>query len=156
EVRAEGHLSATTGADIVRTIATGGGGTLDGSGIGIAILDSGIQDSHVSLGGSRGSRVVASKNFTDDKGPDDDDYGHGTYVASIAAGNAVIASGEYVGVAPNANLINVQVLNRNGTGKVSWLLSALDWVMTNRVRYNIRVINMSLGTSAVDSYRNDP
>src|SRR5205807_4660976 len=55
-----------------------------------------------------------------------------------------------------ANIINLRVLNSQGQGTVSGTLAALDWLMTNRTTYNIRVVNMSLGTPAVDSYRNDP
>src|SRR5262249_13536591 len=69
EVRSQGQLSLTTGADAVRSlISSGDTRTLDGSGIGIAILDSGIQASHDSFAGTKGSRVVVSKNFTDDTG----------------------------------------------------------------------------------------
>src|SRR5204863_8310690 len=57
---------------------------------------------------------------------------------------------------PNANLINLRVLGATGLGTVSAVLAALDWVMSNHVTYNIRVVNMSLGAPAVDSYKNDP
>src|SRR5205814_3177697 len=53
------------------------------------------------------------------------------------------------------NLINFRVLDSQGTGKLSSVLNALDAVMANRTAYNIRVVNMSLGMAAVDSYRND-
>src|SRR5207302_5468536 len=86
----------------------------------------------------------------------DDPYGHGTHVASIAAGNGRISNAQYTGIAPNANLINLRVLGATGTGSTSTILSALDWVITNRVAYNIRVVNLSLGAPAVESYRTDP
>src|SRR5207244_6516859 len=60
------------------------------------------------------------------------------------------------GIAPNANLINLRVLGATGSGTTSAVLSALDWVMTNQSTYNIQVVNMSFGTPAVDSYKNDP
>src|SRR5260370_4679353 len=82
--------------------------------------------------------------------------GLGTLRASTAAGNARVAQGTYIGIAPNANIINLRVLNKPGAGSVSALLSALDWVMNNRTTYNIRVVNMSLGMPAFDSYKNDP
>src|SRR6185295_15809050 len=53
-------------------------------------------------------------------------------------------------------LINLRVLNHVGTGSVSGLLSALEWIMNHRTTYNIRVVNMSLGMLAIDSYKNDP
>jgi len=87
EVRTLGHLTSTTGADAVRHSATSTAGALDGSGIGIAVLDSGIDTNHQVFGsGSAGSRVVASQDFTGENRTDDP-YGHGTHVASIAAGN---------------------------------------------------------------------
>ncbi len=162
EVRAFGHLTATTGADAVRQQTTTSllgitsSYTLDGSGIGIAVMDSGIDAGHKSfLGTNNASRIVFSKDFTGENRVDDP-YGHGTHVAGIAAGNGRISNGKYTGIAANANIINLRVLNKTGTGSAAALLSALDWAYTNRTAYNIRVVNMSLGMLAVDSYKNDP
>ena len=110
---------------------------------------------HSFLNRSNGVRVVYSEDFTGE-GRTDDPYGHGTHVASLAAGNGRISNKEYIGVAPNANLINLRVLNSQGLGTTANVLRALDWVATNRAAYNIRVVNMSLGMPAIDSYRNDP
>src|SRR6185436_9791543 len=154
DVRPMGHLSRTTGADQARSSETGS--SLDGTGIGIAIIDSGIDTDHNSfLNKSNGVRVVYSEDFTTE-GRTDDPYGHGTHVASLAAGNGRISNGQYIGIAPNANLINLRVLNSEGVGTTAYVLRALDWVATNKSIYNIRVVNMSLGMPAVDSYRNDP
>jgi serine protease AprX len=157
-----GHVSLTTGADAIRqqtsTSLLGGTttNTLDGTGIGIAVLDSGVYATHRNfLDKSNGVRVLASRDFTGENRTDDP-YGHGTHVASIAAGNGRISNGAYSGIAPNANIINLRVLNSQGTGTVSAVLGALNWVMSNRSTYNIRVVNMSLGMPAVDSYKNDP
>src|SRR6185369_1231563 len=142
EVRPMKHLSRTTGADQIRTSANGSGSFLDGTGIGIAILDSGIDVDHTSfLNKSNGVRVVYSEDFTGE-GRTDDPYGHGTHVASLAAGNGRISNGEYVGIAPNANLINLRVLNASGVGTTAYVLRALDWVAANRTTYNIRVVNL--------------
>src|SRR5437764_64398 len=100
-------------------------------------------------------RVIVNKDFTGENRTDDP-YGHGTHVASIAAGNGRISNAKYIGIAPNANILNLRVLNKQGAGTVSGVLAALDWVMTNRAAYNVRVVNMSLGMPAVDSYLNDP
>src|SRR6185436_15895017 len=99
--------------------------------------------------------VIVNRDFTGE-GRTDDPYGHGTHVASAAAGNGRICNGKYIGVAPNAKLVNLRVLNSQGTGSVSSVLAALDWVMTNRSIHNIRVVNMSLGMPAVNSYETDP
>ncbi len=94
----------------------------------------------------------------------DDPYGHGTHVAGLAAGSrgkpgdnddAKYLS-NYGGVAPNANVINLRVLDSKGIGSSSGLLKALDWLLVNRTKYNIKVVNMSLGAPAIESYKNDP
>src|SRR5437764_6042365 len=123
DVKAMGHLSATTGADQIRTSSAGtSGGSLDGTGIGIAVIDSGIDTDHSSfLNRSNGIRVVYSEDFTGE-GRTDDPYGHGTHVASLAAGNGRISNAQYVGIAPNANLINLRVLNSDGAGTTAWEL----------------------------------
>src|SRR5947209_5492600 len=144
-----GHVTLTTGTDAARSLAPGT--TLDGSGIGIAVIDSGIDPNHAAIS----ARVKGNVDFTGE-GRTDDPYGHGTHVAGLAAGSNQISNGAYTGVALNANIYNLRVLNSLGTGDSGSLLSALDWVMTNRTLYNIRVVNMSLGAPAVDSYTIDP
>src|SRR5690349_7678463 len=155
EVRTLGHISYTTGADYART-SDGINPGVDGTGIGIAVLDSGIDNNHKALLDKNNYlRVVVNRDFTGENRIDDP-YGHGTHVASIAAGSGRIFSGQYMGIAPNANLLNLRVLNSEGTGSTEGVLTALDWVSSNRATYNIRVVNMSLGMAAIDSYRNDP
>src|SRR5918911_917992 len=161
ETKKLGHVTLTTGAAAARTM--GGSTTYDGTGIGIAVLDSGIDPNHVAFKDSSGnnSRIAANVDFTGELDASSqpitsDPYGHGSHVASIAAGNGNVSQGAYEGIAPNAKIINLRVLNSQGVGTVSSLLSALDWVMTNRTSYNIKVINMSLGMPAIDSYKDDP
>jgi len=119
-------------------LAQSGNANLDGSSIGIAILDSGISTKHQALSG----RVVYSKDFTG-QGTTEDSYGHGTFVASMIAAPA----GSYGGVAPGAKLINFRVLDSHGLGKTSAVLSALDAVLTYRNTYNIRVTLNPSGVS---------
>ena len=161
EVRTLGHVSATAGADAVRRLVSPG---LDGTGIGIAVLDSGIDDSHKAFRDGRTDsstrRIVFERSFVGTPGnyadETKDPFGHGTHVASLAAGNGRVASGSYIGVAPNASIINLRVLDSEGRGTVSSVLQALDWLLSNHRTYNIRVVNMSLGMPAIDSYRVDP
>ena len=93
-----------------------------GSGVGIAILDSGI-GSHPDLEG----RVVVSVDFVDPDGEGDDEYGHDTHVAGIAAG-----SGAAGGVAPAAHLVNLRVLNDEGWGHASTVIDAIEWTIANK------------------------
>jgi subtilisin family serine protease len=163
QVGSAGHVETTTGTSLVRTQTTLsllgipiGTTTLDGAGIGVAVLDSGVDTRHETFRDGLGlSRVAASVDFTGE-GRTDDPFGHGTHVASLAAGRGVAPAGAYQGVAPGARVLNLRVLNSEGRGTVSGLLAALDWVLQNRALYNIRVANLSLGTPAVDEYRNDP
>ena len=162
QVNASGHVETTTGTGEVRTqtlvslpgipVTT----TLDGGGVGIAVVDSGVDAGHAAFRDGLGlSRVAASVDFTGENRTDDP-YGHGTHVASIAAGGGQASGGAYTGVAPGARIINLRVLDSEGRGTTSALLASLDWVMSNRTLYNIRVVNLSLGTSAVEAYDDDP
>src|SRR6266496_1080298 len=79
--------------------------------------------------------LTVSKDFTGENRTDDP-YGHGTHVAALAAGNGRVSNATYLGIASNAKLINLRVLDANGTGTVSSTLAALDWVLDNKTTYN--------------------
>ena len=85
-----------------------------------------------------------------------DDEGHGTHVAGIIAGNGYDSSGTPAGAAPDASLVSLKVLDAEGGGTIGSILAALDWVLANHGRYNIRVVNMSVGASVNESYLTDP
>ncbi len=135
---------------------------LDGTGIGVAVIDSGIAD-HADLhGASGGSRVVYSQSFVAGNTKTTDAYGHGTHVAGLigasgkssGSGNGYAAT--YVGTAPGVNLINLRVLDQNGSGSDSQVIAALEQAIALQSTYNIRVINMSLGRPVFESYTLDP
>jgi len=116
----------------------------------IAIVDSGIDASKAS---DFGGRVVARANFSSiEPNSTGDPSGHGTMVAGIAAGG----SSSYPGVAKNAPLVDVRVASRLGEAKTSDIVSAVDWMIANKSRYNIRVANFSLAGSSEASFRFDP
>ena len=122
EIKTQGHLETTSGTSLVRSQPSGYGRsssyTLDGSGVGIAVIDSGINGTLKSFTeGTTTSRVVYHKTFIDGDTSTADAYGHGTHVASIAAGSATRNSSAYKGIAPKANLINLKVLNGYGIGR---------------------------------------
>src|ERR1043165_2712555 len=95
-----------------------------GKDVNIAVLDSGIDKDHHEIGG----RIAAQFDFTGE-GRVDDPYGHGTPVASLAVGIDHVAKGAYIGVAPEAQVINLRVLNSRGLGPVSNVLKALNWII---------------------------
>src|SRR5712691_9642666 len=169
-----GHVTATTGTDLVRnapSLLAGllGASAIDGTGIGVAVLDSGIDGGHDAF--TYGSnRVRFSKDFTGENNTATDPYGHGSHVASAAAAVSYSNGTTYQGIAPGASIINLRVLNSQGTGTTSALLSAMNWIISpadatktvsstnplNKDKYNIRIVNMSLGAAAISSYKNDP
>ncbi|HWD37292.1 MAG TPA: S8 family peptidase [Fimbriimonas sp.] len=133
-----------------------------GTGIGVAVLDSGvgnIADFGALPGMSGGSRLKANVDFTG-LGPADQ-CGHGTHVAGIIAGDGNKSTGTnytqtFYGVAPGASLINIRVLGKDGSGTVSNVIAGVQWVIANKAKYNIRVLNISMGHPVTQSYKNDP
>ena len=116
----------------------------DGKGVKIAVLDTGVDATHPDLKG----QVIGAKNFT--TSPDTTDkVGHGTHVASIAAGTGAKSGGKYKGVAPGAKIINGKVLDDGGFGSDSEVLAGIEWAAAE----GADVVNMSLGggdTPAID------
>jgi serine protease AprX len=127
-----------------------------GKGIGIAIVDSGISPSADLLSGKKdSSRVVYSEAFGGLTGTADL-YGHGTHVAGIAAGDGSASQGAMSGIARGADLINLRVLDENGEGSDSAVIAAISRAIELMKKYNIRVLNVSLGRPVYESYRRDP
>jgi serine protease AprX len=134
----------------------------DGTGVGVAVVDSGIALKH-DLTGPNGttSRVLYSENFVTGDTATTDVYGHGTHVAGIVASSGRDSSGlgftrTYKGVAPNANLISLRVLDANGGGSESGVIAAIERAIELKSTYNIRVLNLSLGRTVFESYTLDP
>lgn len=115
-----------------------------GKNIGIAILDTGIFPAKDFLIPT--NRIVAFKDFINNKKEAYDDNGHGTHVSGIASGNGTNSDGMYEGIAPESNIIGVKVLNEAGKGNISDVLAGIQWVIDNREKYNIKIINLSIGT----------
>src|SRR5204863_5959956 len=85
-----------------------------------------------------------------------DDNGHGSHVAGIIAGNGYDSLGQKAGIAPDASIISLKVLDANGAGAIGNIIAALNWVAANAKTYNIRVVNMSVGAAIHESYWTDP
>ncbi len=142
------RTGATIGAGWVRDTLG-----FDGTGVGIAIIDSGVANWHDDLGSSRVTRFVDFVNFQPSAY---DDYGHGTHVAGIIAGNGHDSDGRRRGVAPGATLLVEKVLDASGQGYISNVIAAIDYAIANKDALNIRVINLSVAAGVYESYTTDP
>ena len=132
---------------------------LDGRGVGIALVDTGVQ-LHPDLERSRPDGLVEVEVVGHEKGFADY-FGHGTHVAGILNGSGLDSTGPqafrtFRGVAPGARLISLRALNPDGTGTTSDVLRAVDWAILHRKQYNIRVLNLSLGHPVYESFVTDP
>ena len=136
----------------------------NGAGIGVAVIDSGITSWHDDLvnytsktfpyGNQRVSKFV---DFVSGRTLPYDDNGHGTHVSGIIAGVGYDSKAyEKAGIAPQASLVSLKVLDENGAGRISQLIAALNWVAVNYKAYNIKVVNMSVGAGVYESYWTDP
>ena len=191
--RTQSLLEQTTGAATAR--ATPATADVDGRGVGIAFLDSGIMASHrafadanggsrvkrsVDIGRAQSTGLLGLANWT--KGVDysrsmypgtsgwssfesainvagaffQDPNGHGTLVASIAAGGPVPGAVESTGVASGASVYDVRVLDSTGEGDIATALAGIDWVIVHGRDYNLRVLNMSLAADSTESAITDP
>ncbi len=137
--------------------ASGLWSSLTGAGVGVAVLDTGVRSGRADwLDAAGASRVKVKVRFSSSSEYRTDGHGHGTHVAGIIAGNSwhridPAVQGKYVGVAPEANLVDVKVSDDIGRSYVSDVVTAIDWVIQNRERYNIRVMNLSLVSSTAES-----
>ena len=157
----QGSLATTAkavGADLVWALQLDKKTTITGSGVTVAVIDSGISGGS----GDLKKAIIRNEVFTQASDVPDDLYGHGTHVAGIVAGSGDASKktvgypAQYKGIAYGANIINLKVLDGSGAGLTSSVLQALDWCIRNRSKYNIRVINLSLGHPVYESYKTDP
>jgi serine protease AprX len=152
------RTSITVGARVVQDFMG-----LTGAGVGIAVIDSGITAWHDDLtnktsklfpyGNQRVSKFV---DFVNGRTLPYDDNGHGSHVTGVIAGNGYDSYGEKTGIAPDANVVSLKVLDQDGKGTISNIIAALSWIATNGAAYNVRVVNMSVGAGIFESYWTDP
>ena len=158
------HLDREVAGEIARTTATVGAKNVHaqygftGAGIGVAVIDSGITSWHddLTVAYRSGQRVSAFVDFVNNRTSKYDDWGHGTHVAGIIAGNGYDSGGDRAAIAPKASIVALKALDHEGKGRISNIIAALGWAVANKTRYNIRVINMSLGAGVFESYNTDP
>jgi len=122
----------------------------DGTGVNVALLDTGVIQSPDLAG-----RIVDSVDFTAEH-DNVDHFGHGTHMAGIIAGNGSLSNDKWAGVAPGAGLVSVKVAPSDGSTDVSVVIAALQWVIAHQAQDNIRVLNLSFGTDSTQPYSVDP
>ncbi|MDF2723614.1 MAG: hypothetical protein K0Q59_3289 [Paenibacillus sp.] len=127
---------------------------LTGKGINIAIIDTGVY-LHPDLTRPT-NRIKAFKDWVNGRKKPYDDNGHGTHMAGDAAGNGTMSRGKYTGAAPEAGIVAVKVLGRDGSGYDSTIIKGIDWCIANRKKLKLRILSMSLGGKADTSCGDDP
>jgi serine protease AprX len=123
---------------------------LQGQGIGVAVIDSGItQDPDL-------SNIQRQMSFSSNSMTVVDVYGHGTHVAGIVAGNGMNSGGTYMGMAPGVSLLGLKISDELGMAYESDTVAAMQWVLDNKSQYNIRVVNLSINSTMEQSYHASP
>jgi serine protease AprX len=135
-----------------------------GRGVGVAVIDTGISGelAEFQRPGYQGSRVIASAVTNPCARDAQDHYGHGTHVAGLIGGNSLIYPpdhrffGRVMGVAPRSNLVSVKVSDDDGNTTVLDVINGIQFAVDQKAQLGIRVINLSLSSTAAESYRTDP
>lgn len=127
---------------------------LSGKDVTIAVLDTGIYP-HEDLT-TPSNRIIAFHDLINGEAEPYDDNGHGTHCAGDAAGNGAMSSGAYLGPAPEANIVGVKVLDGAGGGSLSTIVEGIEWCMDHQAEYDIKILSLSLGADAYESFREDP
>src|SRR4051794_29039871 len=121
-----------------------------GDGVTVASIDTGVTPN-----ADLGARLLARVDLTGER-DGIDRFGHGTHMAGLIASDGTTSAGAFEGAAPETNLVSVKVAGWDGATDVSTVIAALHWVVANRDRYGIRVVNLSWGTDAVRGSGADP
>ena len=112
-----------------------------GQGTTVAVLDTGINASLPDFA----NNVVGGVDLTGGHSPYTDEYGHGTFVAGLVAGNGASSGGTYTGEAPQANLVSIKAAGATGVTTASTIISGIDWAINHQNQYDIGVLNLSFG-----------
>jgi serine protease AprX len=134
---------------------------ITGRGVTVAVIDTGVASVPdlagrlVQVRNDLTGQVTPCKNLSGELDCNDR-YGHGTFIAGLIAGNGASSAGKWKGVAPEAGILSVKAAGADGAADVSNILAAIQWVVSFKDRYNIRVLNLSLGTDSKQDWRLDP
>jgi serine protease AprX len=133
-----------------------------GRGVTVAVLDTGVAPNLPDLAGrlvqvtdDTTGQVAPCKNLSGELDCNDR-YGHGTFIAGLIAGNGTSSGGKWKGVAPEASVLSVKAAGADGSADVSNILAGIQWAVSFKDRYNIRVLNLSLGTDSTQDWTVDP
>ena len=132
-----------------------------GSGVTVALVDTGIAPVADLAGRVKTvttdalGQTAPCMNFSGEPNCDDS-YGHGTFIAGLIGSSGASSSGAYTGIAPNVRFVSVKIAGRDGSADVSKVLAAIQWVVSYKDTYGIKVLNLSLGTDSAQTYRTDP
>ena len=132
---------------------------VNGSGVTVAVVDTGISRHRGLLKGIDGStntRIIGWIDLVSGKKAPTDPNGHGTHISGIIANSQLGTDDEWNGVAPGVNLVGVRVLDKNGKGTYEKVIKGIQWVIDNRDKYNIKVMNLSLVAPVQSPYWADP
>lgn len=92
------------------------------------------------------NRILAFADFVNKRNGLYDDNGHGTHVTGIMAGNGSLSKQKcYQGIAPKVNLVVIKVLDQKGNGNTASVLAGMDWLLKNKEKYQVRLLNISVG-----------
>jgi serine protease AprX len=122
----------------------------EGDGVAVAAIDTGVVPNR-----DLDERLRARIDFTS-RHDGMDRFGHGTHIAGLIAGDGSNSDRAYEGAAPETDLVSVKVAGWDGATDVTTVIAALQWVVSNRARYGIRVVNLSWGTDGVQPADVDP
>jgi serine protease AprX len=133
---------------------------LQGQGISVAVIDSGTnREKDLQVDPYRAkpdSRVLKQLTFNSNAGHENDATGHGTHVAGIIGGSGYRSDGLYAGIAPQVNFISLKISDESGMAYESDAIAAMQWVLENKDKYNIRVVNLSVNSTQESSYHASP
>jgi serine protease AprX len=141
-----------TGADLVW------GKGVNGSGVSVAVVDTGIAPHPGLLMNikNKPNRIIGWADFVNHQRTPYDPNGHGTHVSGIIANTQIGSDKEWNGMAPGVNLVGVRVLDETGTGTYETVIQGIQWVVDHKDQYNIRVMNLSLLALVQSPYWADP
>jgi serine protease AprX len=146
-----GEFTEVVGADYVWEQG------VTGKGVTIALVDSGMAAFNpLRMNTSKQNRLLAWKDFVQNRPTPIDPNGHGTHIASIMVNSVRDANRSYNGMAPDANLVVVRVLNKEGRGSYETVIKGIQWVVDHKDIYDIKIMNLSITGEVVAPYWADP